>query len=132
MKSISLPCLFLSIRSLSPNVFFRLAITLAFCFFFVFSSDFGLASTDSKATAFVLCKSQKNVRTIRILGDKADNCTITYSKNGAEEVVGANRSVQTCKSILKSIEGRLEEAKWTCRNVESAHLMTSAEASAVQ
>ena len=90
------------------------------------------ASTDSKATAFVLCKNQKSVRTLRIFGDKADNCTITYSKNGAEEVVGANRSVQTCKSILKSIEGRLEDAKWTCRNVETAHLMTSAEASLVQ
>ena len=132
MKSPIFPYPPLSLRFSNLSRFVRGALTSAFCLLISLNFTFGLASTDSKATAFVLCKNQKNVRTIRILGDKADNCTITYSKNGAEEVVGANRSVQTCKSILKSIEGRLEEAKWTCRNVESAHLMTSGEASNVQ
>jgi hypothetical protein len=86
------------------------------------------AAIDQKATAFVLCKSQKNVRTIRILPEKAESCTITYSKGGNEEVVGANRSLRTCKSILKSIQTNLESAKWNCRNVETAHLTTSGEA----
>ena len=88
------------------------------------------AATEQNAKAFVLCKSQKNVRTIRILPEiKDDNCTITYSKGGAEEVVGANRSYKTCQSILKSIQTNLEAAKWSCRHVGMAHLSTSSEIS---
>ena len=121
-------------RSLTPHTFRLVSLVTAVLLILagLLTSRSAKAGTDQKATAFVLCKSQKSVRTIRIIPEKADNCTITYSKNGSEEVVGANRSVQTCKSILKSIESHLESANWNCRNVESAHLMTSSEAGSLQ
>ena len=84
---------------------------------------------DKKAAAFVLCKNKKDVRTIRILQDemKAENCTITYSKGTNEEVMGENRSIATCRSILKNIQTNLENSRWSCRNVETARVMTSSE-----
>jgi hypothetical protein len=87
------------------------------------------ASVDQKASAFVLCKNKKDVRTIRILPDgaKADNCSITYSKGGVEEVVGSNRAMATCKSIAKNIQFNLESSKWSCRNVQSAQVTTGSE-----
>lgn len=86
------------------------------------------AGSEQKAVAFVLCKNQKDVRTIRVLPQSKDNCTVTYSKGGVEEVVGANRSVQTCRSILKSVQVNLESSRqWKCRNVQTALLTTSKE-----
>ena len=88
------------------------------------------AAEDQKASAFVLCKNQKNVRTIRVMPDqKQDNCTITYSREGVDEVVGSNRSISSCKSILKNIQENLESSKWSCRSVQSAQVTTSSEVS---
>ncbi len=89
------------------------------------------ASLDQKATAFVLCKNRKDVRTIRIIadGEKQDSCTITYSKGQNEQVVGNNRSVNSCRSILKGIQHNLETSHWSCRSVQSAMVTTGSELS---
>ena len=89
------------------------------------------AVEDKKTSTFVLCKNQKTVRTLRIYdGDKKDEqCQVTYSKGATEQVVGSNRSVTTCKSILKNIQQNLEASKWSCRNVKSAKVTSSSEAS---
>jgi hypothetical protein len=87
-------------------------------------------AVDQKASAFVLCKNQKNVRTIKILPDQGQqNCTISYSKGGVEEVVGSNRSMDTCQSILKNIRQNLQSSNWSCRNVQAAVVTTSKEIS---
>lgn len=88
-----------------------------------------MASVDQKTSAFVLCKNKKDVRTLRILPDiaKRENCSITYSKGNTEEVVGSNRSISQCKSILKNIQANLESSHWSCRSVQSAQITTSGE-----
>lgn len=86
------------------------------------------AAKDQKASTFVLCKNQKNVRSIRILPDGTQkNCTITYSKGSEEEVVGENSSMTGCKSILKNIQANLESSKWNCKTFEKASVTTSSE-----
>ena len=91
-----------------------------------------VAAVDQKPSAFVLCKNQKNVRTISILptvgADSKSGCAVSYSKAGTDEVVGTNRNIETCKSILKSIQYNLETSKWSCRSVQSALVTTSQEA----
>lgn len=94
------------------------------------AANVAFAGSDEKASAFVLCKQQKNVRTIRILPDQRTTqggCIISYSKNGIDEVVGTNRTMGSCQSILKSIQTNLESAKWNCRTVGSATVTTSSE-----
>lgn len=86
------------------------------------------AKNEERATAFVLCKNQKTVRTIRILPEQnPQNCRVTYSKGGVEEVVGANSSTGTCQTILKNIQANLESAKWNCRGAQAAVVTTSSE-----
>lgn len=97
---------------------------------FALSSLPAHAGVEQKATQFVLCKSpNKEVRTIRILPESASpsNCTISYSKNGVEEVMGTNRALGTCQSILKNIQSNLENGNWSCRAVGSATVTTSSE-----
>lgn len=93
-------------------------------------SSITYADVEQKETAaFVLCKNKKDVRTIRVLkgSQKAENCMTTYSKGQVEEVVGQNRSLSGCRSILKSIQSNLENAQWSCRSVEMARVMVSSE-----
>ncbi|MEK7357212.1 MAG: hypothetical protein AAB250_12235 [Bdellovibrionota bacterium] len=93
-------------------------------------SSVSFAQSDQKATAFVLCKNKKDVRTIRVNSDsKKENCTTTYSKGGVDEVVGMNRNVQACRSILDSVRSNLENSNYNCRDVSSATTTTSPEVS---
>jgi hypothetical protein len=113
-------------RSFGSGVIVRLALVLGLVL--VFQRSY--ASVDEKAAAFILCKNKKDVRTIRILseGEKAENCKITYSKGGVEETVGVNRTMGSCKSILKSIQTNLESSSWSCRSVQAAHVTTGEQA----
>ena len=86
------------------------------------------ASTDRKASSFVLCKNQKAVRTIRIVPDE-NGCTTTYSKSGVDEVVEQNRQSTSCKDSLKSIREHLEASQWACRSVDKAAVVYSGEVS---
>ncbi len=116
----------------------RMIVPISMLIFFGFHG--ASAAVDQKASAFVLCKNQKNVRTIKILpnGMAAQKpaaqkppagCAVSYSKGGVDEVVGTNRSLDTCKSILKSIQYNLETSKWSCRSVQSAVVTTGREVS---
>jgi hypothetical protein len=84
------------------------------------------ASTDKKASTFVLCKNQKDVRTIRVTPDD-NGCTTTYTKSGQDEVVEQNRSSSACKERLKSLQEHLEASQWACRSVQKAAVTYSGE-----
>lgn len=85
------------------------------------------AAVDQKANSYVLCKNQKNVRTIRVTNDEKQkgSCVVTYSKAGIDEIVGTNRNLEGCKSVLKGIQNNLEASKWNCRNVEASLTVSS-------
>jgi hypothetical protein len=100
------------------------------CTVFAFACEVALASVEQKAQAFVLCKRDKAVRSIRILPDtKQDkNCVISYSKDGEEEIVGSHSSMSSCQTILKNIQANLEiQKKWSCKTFSRAQVTTSSE-----
>ena len=82
---------------------------------------------ESRPESFTLCKNAKAVRTIHVMEASDKSCTTIYSKNGRDEVVGRSRSLEGCKSILKSIQDTLSSANWACRSVKHAQLTTSDE-----
>jgi hypothetical protein len=91
--------------------------------------NLAFAGTDQKATSFVLCKGGNHeVRTIRVTPD-ADNCLVTYSKSGVDEVVGSNRSQAACKSFVNKVKANLVASKFNCRDVSTATVTTSSEVS---
>ena len=75
-----------------------------------------------KNKAYFICKSQKEVRTIRVSVDKAGMCSTLYSKQGREKSVGEGKNPDTCLSILKNIKANLEKSSWTCRDISSARM----------
>ncbi|HVK60271.1 MAG TPA: hypothetical protein VM432_01925 [Bdellovibrionales bacterium] len=90
------------------------------------AGNMAFAGVDQKASTFVLCKNNKTVRTIRVTPEN-QNCKVTYSKAGVDEVVGSNRSVAACKSFVANIKQNLESSKWNCREVSAATVTTSSE-----
>lgn len=109
--------------------FSKVVLLASFLFLTVTSLSAAKAVVEEKASTFVLCKNKKDVRTLRILpeSDKPEHCRITYSKGSVEQTMGANRSLNSCKSILKSIQGNLEAANWSCRSVQTAHVTTGSQ-----
>jgi predicted transcriptional regulator len=84
---------------------------------------------EQKVMQYVMCKNQKTVRTIRITPEQAEpnDCQVTYSKSGVDEVVGQSRSITACKSILRNIQDNLESSNFNCKKVESATVSYSSE-----
>lgn len=66
--------------------------------------------------AFVLCKNNNIVRTIRV-SENNDGCETVYTKAGVDRVVGSGRHTQSCLQFQNNIKNNLEEAAWTCREV---------------
>ncbi len=73
---------------------------------------------------YVMCKSHKIVRTIRVSQENENErlCTTTYTKAGVDRIVGSGQSVQTCQTILKNIQNNLEKADWRCRDISRARI----------
>lgn len=87
------------------------------------------AAADQKVMEYVLCKNQKVVRTIRITPETGEpqDCQVTYSKAGSDEVVGQSRSLASCQSILGNIQRNLESSKWNCKKVGNAKVSYGSE-----
>ena len=75
-------------------------------------------------TFFLLCKLQKNVRTLRVIkvNDKYDTI---YTKNGKDQVIGQTRLFSSGKGIANGVKDTLAVSGWTCREVSDSKLTTS-------
>ncbi|MFN8943126.1 MAG: hypothetical protein ACK5WZ_00715 [Pseudobdellovibrionaceae bacterium] len=75
-------------------------------------------------TFFLLCKLQKNVRTLRVIkaNDKYDTI---YTKNGKDQVIGQTRLFSSGKGIANGVKEKLAVSGWTCREVSDSKLTTS-------
>lgn len=76
-------------------------------------------SKGAQANSFIICKNQKNVRTIRVEKDQADNqCVAVYTKAGIDREVGRAQTVNSCFKIIENIKSNLEKADWKCKEHE--------------
>ena len=71
------------------------------------------------SVAFVMCKSQKIVRTIRVTPG-GEGCQTIYTKSGIDKVVGGGKNSVSCIEVMKNIRTNLEGAAWKCRDISSA------------
>jgi hypothetical protein len=67
----------------------------------------------------VLCKSKKNVRTLRVEVSEDQKCRAIYTKQGVDETIGSNQFAD-CDQYITNVRKNLEEAKWNCREVKEA------------
>ncbi len=74
--------------------------------------------------AFVLCKSDKTVRTLRIEELEDARCRAFYTKQGVDQVIGTSQNKNACEDFVVSVRKKLEEAKWNCRDVKESRVST--------
>lgn len=70
--------------------------------------------------SFILCKSNKNVRTLRVEVGSDQKCRAVYTKQGVDEVIGASTGTAACAEIIANVRKNLEEGKWNCRDVKES------------
>ncbi len=76
--------------------------------------------------AYWMCKSRKEVRTIRVQMAGAI-CTTFYSKQGEEKNVGSGKNQESCVNFLNNIKTNLEKSNWACRDISATRITASVE-----
>lgn len=71
--------------------------------------------------SYVMCKSQKTVRTIRVTSSN-EVCQTVYTKAGVDRIVSSGKSRQSCIGVMKNIRDNLEDAAWRCKDISSANV----------
>ena len=79
-----------------------------------------MAFAETKPSAYVICKNNSQVRTIRIVVDDKNICHTIYTKLGVDKNVGGGKNKMSCSQFLDNIKVNLEKSNWKCRDVESA------------
>jgi len=78
----------------------------------------------SNNSTYVMCRSQKNVRTIRVANENESGgaCTTFYTKLGKDKVVGTGNRHSSCYKFLNNIRENLEKANWKCKDISRAKI----------
>lgn len=72
--------------------------------------------------AYWICKSKREVRTIRVFIKPDGVCATLYSKLGEEKVVGSGRNHESCQNFLNNIKTNLEKSDWACRDISATRI----------
>lgn len=88
---------------------------------------FALAQTtvEVENKAYWICKSRKEVRTIRVQIKDSGMCATFYSKAGEEKMIGSGRNQESCHNFLNNVKTNLEKSNWTCRDISSTRITAS-------
>jgi hypothetical protein len=77
--------------------------------------------------AYWICKSKKQVRTIRVHINHTGICATFYSRDGSEKIVGSGKNHESCMTFLNSIKTNLEKSNWSCRDITDTKMTASLE-----
>ncbi len=110
--------------SASLNLMKRLiSMTILLALFFPLHFGLAQAAVESQNGTYVMCRSHKDVRTIRVEFDKEDQeCKTLYTKAGVDQEVGNGRNLNSCKGILSNIKNNLEGAAWACKDISKSQI----------
>ena len=82
---------------------------------------FGASAQADFAKRFMLCKLQKEVRTLRVDADeKTGKCHSSYTKFGKDQGIGDSSNIASCESFVNHVRTNLEGAGWKCHDVKEA------------
>ncbi len=78
----------------------------------------------SENLIYIICKSQKNVRTLRVEGGGTigNGCRAVYTKSGIDSTIGSSRNRKSCDQYVNHVQKNLEMGNWKCRNVPSSRV----------
>lgn len=70
---------------------------------------------------YVLCKSGKLVRTLRVTKE-GDSFVTQYAKEGQSQIVGRAKNEKVCVEILNKVKSTLESGNWSCKDISSSQV----------
>lgn len=69
----------------------------------------------------LICKNEKDSRTLEILKDSGEGCKLMYSKYGKdEEIASSGNGMDYCKNVLSKVEVNLKNGGFECMKIEGA------------
>lgn len=81
-------------------------------------------NTANASELLVLCKNQKNVRTLRIDILSDGRCRAIYTKQGVDQIIGTSQNRPDCDEFIAGVRKKIEEVSWTCREVKDSRVST--------
>jgi hypothetical protein len=107
---------------------FNLFYSTAIAFFVAPVVAPNLAAADPRPN-FVLCRNQKNVRTVNIEMDPSgQRCIAKYSKDGVAKEVGRGLNYESCIKVMENIKVNLEKSNWKCKEITNEIITSTAPA----
>jgi hypothetical protein len=79
---------------------------------------FSLTSFAESGDSLIICKKEKQVRTLRIEMLSDQHCKAIYTKQGVDQNIGASQSLKACEEIIGAVRKTIEAASWSCREVK--------------
>jgi hypothetical protein len=83
-------------------------------------NSYGFAAT-------IICRNEKQVRTLRSDKTSEGGCRAVYTKQGVDQVVGSSMRPAGCETILGGIRKTLEGNVWKCKDVKEAEVSNLSE-----
>lgn len=113
--------------------FISLAFSLFATFVIVEFTSNQLTAAEEKANEkadkpnFVLCRNDKNVRTIRVdkVEAKGAHCLAYYTKNGVDKEVGRALNYNSCLKVMAGVKSNLEKSNWKCKELNNVTITST-------
>ena len=80
------------------------------------------SNQEKKASQFVVCRLQKEVRSLRLLRVPS-GCELIYSKAGKDEKIAYGQNILGCQQILEQVQKKLENGNFQCRKINEARIL---------
>jgi hypothetical protein len=76
--------------------------------------------------SYVLCRNQKDVRTIRVEKNKSSNIWVAYyTKLGVDKEVARAQTLDSCTKVVENIKDNLTKANWKCKDLQKVSSSTT-------
>ncbi len=78
-----------------------------------------VSQAEEKKDVFILCRSGKQIRTLKTRVGSDNVCHAMYNRDGNEEkAVGSGLNFDSCVGFLAKVRDNLEKGGWKCRDVK--------------
>ena len=69
--------------------------------------------------SYIMCRQQKDVRTIRVSSASRGSCVTTYTKEGLDQEIARSSRKDLCAEVLTKVKANLEKANWKCKDISN-------------
>jgi hypothetical protein len=86
-----------------------------------------MSSFAESKSEYVLCRLEKEVRTIRVIHSAGGVCKTQYTKGGKDQNVGQAKANSICINVLESLQKKLESQNWKCKDISQSEVSESSD-----